>query len=265
MVDLLIDSDSIIYRAGYANEERFYHVFSKDNMALPIASVKYKNEANSITNGSDNFVVEKEVVVGPLENALANAKRIIEYIKTSCKSENATLFLTDSGETLKHKLAVTVKYKGNRDPLAKPKQYKEIREYIEKNYSSICVKGFEADDVIYSYATKLKQEFIIVSIDKDLQLIPGQHFNFVTGVVTFITQKEAEVNFFRLMLTGDAADNIKGIDKVGPVTANRILGDSTDLEATVKEQYKKAFGEIWEARYNENYALIKLHDIHGGI
>lgn len=259
---ILIDADSIIYKAGFSNEERYYHIFFKDKPADPFASVKYMKEVKMIIGDSDEMFFEKEVVVGPLENHLHSIKMMIKSIQDACKCYDIQVFLSSKGKTIKHSIAKTYEYKGNRDPEAKPKLYEEMRRYIEKKYNAISYDGYEADDLIYSYAIRYEVgNCIIASIDKDLQLIPGEHYNYSTGARFHVTKEEAEENFWTLMLTGDVADNIKGIPKIGPKTAYTILLNQIDKESVVKNQYYKEFGSNWEERYNENFELIKLHNI----
>lgn len=266
MTIVLIDADSIIYKAGFSNEERLYHVFYKESPAIPFVSVRYMSEVKDIIKDSEDFFFEKEIRIGPVQNALHSAKKIIASIKDSCKCNNITVVLSSPGKTLKHSIAKTAEYKGNRDPEAKPKQYKELREYLEKYYNAISYDGYEADDVINSLAIKYGMgNYIIASIDKDLQLIPGEHYNYSTGELFHVTKEDAEENFWTLMLTGDSADNIKGIPKVGPRTASRLLAphkyEDIPYYILVMDAYQLAFKDKGKSRYDENYELIKLHNI----
>jgi 5'-3' exonuclease len=65
------------------------------------------------------------------------------------------------------------------------------------------------------------------------------------------------------MLTGDAADNIKGLFRVGPVKAAKIIGDTTDE----LELYNKVL-EAYEGdaeRVLENAQLLFLRRYEGQI
>lgn len=259
---MLIDTDSIIYKAGYSNEHVFYHVFYKDNLEFPAMSFHYMKDAKAVIRDSSEFVVQKEVVIGPLAYSISNVKRIVSSIQDACKCYDFILVLSSRGETIKHAIAKTLKYKGNRDPNAKPAHYEELRRFIEKNYPTLCIDGVEADDVIGSLATKIGVgKYTICSIDKDLQLIEGNHFNYSTNESFYVTQEDAEDNFWTLMLVGDSADNIKGISGIGPVNSKKILNITTDKETIVKDLYKREFKDKWEERYKENYDLIRLHSV----
>lgn len=122
--------------------------------------------------------------------------------------------------------AKTVPYKGNRTA-AKPKHYQAIRDYLQSKFGFQCVVFQEADDTIGIQATKLWNEgnkpFIIATIDKDLDNIPGWHYNFVKKEKYFVTSHEARRNFWTQVIVGDVADNIKGVKGIGPVKAKKIL------------------------------------------
>jgi 5'-3' exonuclease len=66
---------------------------------------------------------------------------------------------------------------------------------------------------------------IIVSIDKDFMQVPGWHYNFVKKVKKQVTPEEGLRFFYKQILMGDSADNIKGIHRVGEVTATKMLAE----------------------------------------
>ncbi len=104
---------------------------------------------------------------------------------------------------------------------------------------------------------------VIVSLDKDLDQIVGWHYNFVKHLGYYIKPEEALVKLYTQMLTGDAADNIKGLFRVGPVKAAKIIGDTTDE----LELYNKVL-EAYEGdaeRVLENAQLLFLRRYEGQI
>ena len=66
---------------------------------------------------------------------------------------------------------------------------------------------------------------VCCSIDKDLLQLPGRHYNFVAKEETVVTPKEAVINFYGQVLSGDPTDNVLGLPGVGPVRARRALAD----------------------------------------
>ena len=114
----------------------------------------------------------------------------------------------------------------------------------------IC--GREADDALGCAQT---DETCIVSIDKDLLMIPGNHYNFVRDEYSKVDEQQGWYNFYKQLLTGDRTDNICGIKGVGPKTAEKLLEDARDVkqmrrivEATYKEKYGQKALELMRER-----------------
>ena len=136
-------------------------------------------------------------------------------------------------------------YKEHRKGGRKPLCFKELREYIENVYPSMCLPTLEADDVLGMLATGYKEsslpkEKIIVSIDKDLKTIPGLLYNPdhpSKGTLT-ISQEEADYNHLKQALMGDSVDGYSGCPGIGPKTAEKLL--STPSWNTVVQAYAKA-------------------------
>jgi len=111
-------------------------------------------------------------------------------------------------------------------------------------------------------ATRFGPEAAVVcTIDKDMLQIPCWHFNFVKGTWTKVSEAEGSLFFYTQILTGDAADNIKGIYRVGPVKAAKILeGCSTEQE--LYDACVKAYdGDL--DRVLENARLLWLRRYEG--
>ena len=88
------------------------------------------------------------------------------------------------------------------------------------------IPGYEADDIIAMYATDLgPTDCVVMSIDKDLKQIPGDHYDFVSDSYETICEHEARQNFWSQALIGDSTDDIPGLNGVGPVTAQKILSE----------------------------------------
>ena len=196
----------------------------------------------------------------PLENALHSVKLYIQGILDQFPDhETFQVYLTGK-DNFRYKVATIKEYKGNRKDTPKPKYYNEIREYMEKVWKAEVIHGMEADDAMaMSQWGCPDRSTVIASIDKDLKMIPGFHFNFVKQELTDISLKEANRMLFWQMLVGDTSDNIPGINKVGPKTADKMLpmdGDEASWKRTVIEEYKKQYGPKWKEAYNEIATLL---------
>jgi hypothetical protein len=129
-----------------------------------------------------------------------------------------------TGKTnFRNEIAVTAPYKGNRKS-AKPKHYQLLRDYMEFVWSFTMIEDQEADDAIGIAAYEMEVgEYCICSIDKDLDMLRGDHYNFVKDERYFITEEEGIKNFYKQLLMGDRVDNIIGIKGIGTVKAERLL------------------------------------------
>ena len=116
--------------------------------------------------------------------------------------------------------------------------------------------GQEADDAIAIEATKLSDDCVIVSLDKDLDQVAGYHYNFVKDIAYYITPEEGLRRFYQQILTGDTADNIKGITGIGPVRSAQMLEDAED-EAEMYRRCVEAYDGN-EDRVIENARLLWL-------
>ncbi len=61
-----------------------------------------------------------------------------------------------------------------------------------------------------------------MSIDKDLDMIRGWHYNFIKDKKYFIDDQQAIKHFYTQILTGDRVDNIIGLRGIGPKKAEKI-------------------------------------------
>lgn len=149
-------------------------------------------------------------------------------------------FLTGSGN-FRYDIAKTQPYKGNRKA-EKPKHYDLLREYLVKAWGCEVIEGQEADDAIgiKAYEMEDKESFVIMSIDKDLDMIEGWHYNFIKDNKYYVTEMSALINFYRQILTGDKVDSIPGLKGIGPKKAEKILADcktEQDMYTAVLKAY----------------------------
>jgi len=172
--------------------------------------------------------------------------------------QNAWFYLTGSGNFRKDLATIKV-YKGQRPP--KPEHLPATRDQLVQQWGAEIVEGQEADDAIGIKATDLKGDCTIVSIDKDLLMIPGTHYNFVKKEWTEVSQEKGDYFFYKQLLTGDQVDNIQGVPGIGPKKAEKAYEGCT----TVQEMYQKAL-EMYKGDANallENARLLWLRRYEG--
>jgi DNA polymerase-1 len=134
---------------------------------------------------------------------------------------------------------------------------------MESKYKATISEGEEADDLIAIEAARLGYDACVASIDKDMLQIPCWHFNIVRGDYTKVTPDEGIKFFYTQILTGDRADNIVGLFKVGPKKAEKILDGATEEEDLWDRVVKAYDGD--EERVIENARLLWLRREEGEI
>lgn len=217
--------DILVYRAGFAAEKKQYCVKNSDG----VIKSYHLDRQEAINAAEEGECVEHERIVEPVENALHNVRSILERL-----TEGAYELYLSGSNNFRKELATLKTYKGNRARVGRPVHYDAIREYMVRKWDAIVVDGQEADDEIGIRATELTREGkspIIVTIDKDLDMIPGTHYNWVKGEVNQIGKLEAWRCFYKQCLTGDRTDNIPGIDGIGDTRAGKLLADCEDQHA----------------------------------
>ncbi len=126
-------------------------------------------------------------------------------------------------------------YKANRKP--KPLGYEDLRNHLYNIVKSdkitphldacFSFPGIEADDLLGIYATYLEDEntnTVIVSDDKDMLTVPSYNMK-LSSISTpeKISKTKAWRNYLIQCLTGDSADNYKGVPGIGKVRAQKII------------------------------------------
>jgi len=152
-------------------------------------------------------------------------------------------------------------YKANRPPAPEElvPQFPLIRDAV-KAFNVACIEqeGFEADDLIATYAREIIEaggDVTIVSSDKDLmQLVQP-------GVVMFDTMKNRRLGREEVMvkfgvepdrvvdvqaLAGDSVDNVPGVPGIGVKTAASLIHEYGDLDALLERA-----GEIKQPKRRE--------------
>ena len=164
-------------------------------------------------------------------------------------------------DNYRHDIAKTKPYKGNRKDAPRPVHLHSLREYLITAWDFRVANGQEADDAIGIHATLTRDNSIIVSIDKDLDMIPGHHYNPVKKDHYYVNDKVALKNFYRQILTGDKVDNVQGLRGIGPKKADKILGDF-DTDLAMYEAVLKAYDGDAE-RVLENGQLLWIRRKEG--
>lgn len=148
------------------------------------------------------------VVVEPVEVALLRVNDLMSRILLETESDTYKAYLTGSNN---YRYEYNPDYKGNRKDTPRPEWLQQCREHLVMEWKASVEDGQEADDAmgIEQVASK---DTIICSIDKDLLMIPGEHYNFVQGIRREQFTIPAIRHFYWQLIMGDRTDNVFGFD-----------------------------------------------------
>ena len=193
---------------------------------------------------------------------------IITQIIVDTNSTNYRLFLEIEDNITFRKILNPI-YKANRKA-ALPVNAREAKDYIIQTYNPFLSIGVETDDSIISTFKHLTDNYplsdvIIAANDKDYLTYPINHYDLYYGRfgdMSSISKEEANYNFHKQLLTGDAVDNVKGIKGMGSKGAEKVLSLSTPSNyfLNVCRAYKKAYKGKWKDQVRLNYLMLKLRD-----
>ena len=164
-------------------------------------------------------------------------------------------------------------YKANRPPMPDNlvAQIIPLHECIHAlGWPMLIVEGVEADDVIGTLAKQAEKEMmrcIISTGDKDIAQLVNKQITLINtmnneildeaGVLTkFGVEPERVLDY--LTLTGDKADNVPGVDKVGPKTAvkwlkrygtlDNLIVHAKDIDGVVGENLRNTLEWLKKSR-----------------
>ena len=247
----LIDGDIIVFRAAFACEKRVYTLSWQSGATARAQMFESRKALNSFVeeHGLEDYTIESVRNLEPLEFATHNMRSILHGITDALRTDYVSVYLTGTNN---FRRALTPSYKANRDPTMRPAWFAECRNWLVGNWGAQVVDGMEADDAI---GINTAPDTVCVSIDKDLLTIPGLHYHFVNQDQRIVTPEEAVTNFWKQMLIGDKADNVQGIPKIGPVTANKLLQGKPEAEQykQVRQLYRKH-----KLDFDLNYNLLRI-------
>lgn len=255
-----IDGDIVLYEAGFSAETSYYRVCDEECFPTKRDAVEWANYYEV-----DHEYIEKVIKPLPLAKALSRTNELINNIVKGAGCKDFRLYLTGGGN-FRIKEATTLPepfnvYKGNRDSSHRPHWYKEIKEYLLTSWGAVLVEGSEADDVL---GYEQNESTVLCSIDKDLKMIQGWHYDWRKDVKQFVNQKDAEDFYYEQLLTGDRTDNIPGLFALTGRKATAKI--KKELKALPSDDMKLLFiKELYGQDNLEHFEVIrKLITIAGG-
>lgn len=293
---LLIDADTILYSAASMQQTNKCLVtnIEQNRKKLFESKTEFNNWAKENNRDKSNYSFEVESeITGQSRFAFQTIKQKIQNIVDLSGIPDYRVCIQGEGNFRKYYESKFVDYKGQRT--AKPLLFSECFEYIENKYKDKCIvsKGIETDDMVNiaaweSYTKALKKKdrdssnVVVAYVDKDITSNGrGWYLNYnkLESGIFWNNEFDQYKAYWTQVLVGDAADNIPGLEKlsditrerfkidkrgkdgVGPVAANKILGElksEKDMAQRVAECYSASWEDDWQERLQDNCFFLYL-------
>lgn len=217
---LLVDGDILLYKFGFGGQSEY------------------------------QFGEDTAIAVEEMKNLSPMVDEFLNGLRERTKAGELLICLT-SPNCFRYDILPT--YKHNRKNNSKPLLYQELKDYLLSEYPCKLKERLEADDIMGILATKAPDRYIVGSIDKDLQQIPGWHFNWSKDTKPRrVSKEEADLFFYRQCLSGDPVDGFSGVPGIGKKKADKVL------EAVEDGNYWSAIKAEYEKKgLDESYALTQ--------
>ena len=195
---------------------------------------------------------------GEPTGAIYGMVNMMRRARSELKADHIACVFDAKGKTFRDEMYA--EYKAHRSPMPEDlvKQIEPIHAIVKAlGWPVLMVSGVEADDVIGTLAcqaTEAGWETIISTGDKDLAQLVNPSVTLINTMTNEKLDIEGVVEKFGvpperivdyLSIIGDAVDNVPGVPKAGPKTANKWLAEFGDLDNLMAnaDQVKGVVGE----------------------
>ena len=271
----IVDADYMLYKAGMAGQYELKHMTCKKTGEI-LATFRYVKDYKKWLEETGNVlgesvIITKQLHVDPLGYVLHSLKLAVLKLQDQF-GHPPRLYLTGKGN-FREEVAKEQPYKGNRwgekersealqmkkwlkwleetedkwTAPQRPLHKKDMIDYLVTQWDAVVIDGMEADDACSIEMCKDPTGKILVHVDKDLNMVPGMHFEPTKKVVYEVSETEGLQWFYRQLLMGDNADNIPGIPKIDKKRSYRILeGLNTEWEmfSAVYDKYVETYPDL---------------------
>jgi DNA polymerase-1 len=196
---------------------------------------------------SDANAKEQGIEAEPVEFCLNGVKETIRSLCDATEADDYIIFLTGK-DNFRYK--VSPDYKANRKDAAKPVHYDSIRRYLQDHHPCSVSVGEEADDELGRYQVCAEQTTtVIISKDKDLDMIRGWHYNWSPKNkekgMYFTSEIDGLRIFYKQLITGDATDNISGVYRLFGRKATKGLLEPLDIMRNERDMFQYVLDEAY--------------------
>jgi len=183
---------------------------------------------------------------GEPTGALLGVANMIRRLLSEESPEHIAVVFDARGPTFRHEMYP--EYKANRPPMPAElrQQVEPILEFVRLlGLPLLQIEGVEADDVIGTLSRQAEEaglDCVISTGDKDMAQLVSERTTLTNTMTDTRTDRDGVVEKFGvrpeqfidfLALTGDASDNIPGVEKCGPKTAAKWLNAWGDLDSVI--------------------------------
>jgi hypothetical protein len=266
-IHALVDGDGFAYRFAAAAEKKTYLVQTGHSQVEEHSSYR-----EAVKAASDGGVIWSRVVKEDMKNVAQSLNSCLSRVTSRTGAGVLHICLAGPEATFRSHTARLRTYKGNRhnEP---PALLRELRAYLSSTWGAVLAKSEEVDDILSYMSRELGPDAVVVGYDKDLDQIPGAHYDWVNDKRYNVTDAEARLRLWVQALHGDVVDNIGGCWGIGPSKAQRLVADAIAegaddgaLWRVIVEEYEKSqerpgcpYAEYDpEAVAQENYTLVRL-------
>lgn len=218
-----IDGDYIPYLcAGSSKVEDRYYVVAEGDDAPPLFTAHYKKDVVEYCNSRciplDWISQARHVIDERAMYQLIDAE--FEDIFRNTGAPEYELYL--GGKEKNFRYDIYPDYKKSREKYSRPVLLAQAKEYLCEKYNAELCNKIEADDAV-SILCSTVPDSILCSPDKDLDQVPGKHYDPYKGEVYIIDEDMALQCLYTQILMGDSTDGIPGVKGVGIKTAMKIM------------------------------------------
>ena len=195
---------------------------------------------------------------GEPTGAIYGMVNMMRRARSELKADHIACVFDAKGKTFRDEMYS--EYKAHRSPMPEDlvKQIEPIHAMVKAlGWPVLMVSGVEADDVIGTLAcqaTETGWETIISTGDKDLAQLVNSSVTLINTMTNEKLDVEGVIEKFGvppdrivdyLSIIGDTVDNVPGVPKAGPKTANKWLAEFGDLDNLMAnaDQVKGVVGE----------------------
>ena len=218
----LIDADTAIFAACCVTE-----------IAMPLEESDFNSSVEWLEcRRSPNYDVEKGILYSiDVQEAKRAADAKLQDILERSGCSSYELHFTSGRKNFRYK--IYPEYKANRLGGRAPLGLREVKDIFCEQDNAESFREWEADDTVIAKMRAYPDKYVLCAVDKDvLYSLAGKHFNYYQNSTKNmhyfdVDSITAMKHHYKQVLTGDSSDNVPGLKRVGPKTADKILASCT--------------------------------------